>query len=315
MMMKGTAERVLVSVNPFRCRVWAFHDRIEDHITEETCRAEIESFLDHGQLVPVLGRKIFADPDHDVGVIYGARRLFVARHLNRPLLVELRALSDKESVVAMDIENRQRSDVSPYERGVAYATWVRSGLFESQQDLAKTLKVSASQVTRLIHLSRLPPVVLAAFDTPNQICENWGLQLAEALSDEQRRVRVIHRARMLAQAHPRPPADAIYRQLVSSAQSTRARLQGRDEAVRNSAGRILFRVRHQSASVSFVLPIRDASNNVIKRVRLLLTRVLEGAEEDDGLKCDGGHSSEGESPKRDSDSLRGAGATQLPEVN
>src|SRR6185369_17989067 len=99
--------REIVAVNPFKCQLWALHDRLEEHITEESCKAEIQSFLQHGQLVPVLGRRIH-DADSEVELIYGARRLFTARHLNMPLLVEVRPVTDQDAIVAMDIENRQR---------------------------------------------------------------------------------------------------------------------------------------------------------------------------------------------------------------
>lgn len=77
--------RNILSVNPFRACMWSLHDRCDRHVNEETCRAEIESFATHGQLVPAPGRLLRDDPDHEVELIYGARRLFVARHLNRPL--------------------------------------------------------------------------------------------------------------------------------------------------------------------------------------------------------------------------------------
>jgi hypothetical protein len=67
--------------------MWSHHERLEEHITEESCRAEIDSHSKHGQLMPVLGRLLKADLWHEVELIYGARRLFVARHLKRPLLV------------------------------------------------------------------------------------------------------------------------------------------------------------------------------------------------------------------------------------
>jgi ParB family chromosome partitioning protein len=121
--------RNILSVNPFRACMWLLHDRCERHVNEETCRAEIESFKTHGQLVPALGRVLSSDPDHDVELIYGARRLFVARHLNVPLLVEMREISDRDALIAMDIENRQRTDISPYERAVSYARWLRPGHF------------------------------------------------------------------------------------------------------------------------------------------------------------------------------------------
>src|ERR1700761_9322397 len=111
----------VVSVNPFKCRMWAWHDRLDDYITEATCKAEIASFEKQGQLVPALGRPLRQDKTHDVELIYGARRLFVAQHLNIPLRLELREMSDQEAIVAMDAENRQRSDISPYERGLSYA--------------------------------------------------------------------------------------------------------------------------------------------------------------------------------------------------
>jgi ParB family chromosome partitioning protein len=119
----------VIAVSPFRCRMWDMHDRLESHITEATCRSEIQSCAKHGQLVPVMGRKLHGDPDFDVELIYGARRLFVARHLNMPLSVELRELTDRAGLIAMDIENRVRKDISPYERGMSYSRWLRSGLF------------------------------------------------------------------------------------------------------------------------------------------------------------------------------------------
>jgi len=44
----------IVSVNPFRCRMWSLHDRSVDHVDEGNCKNEIESFQKHGQLVPSL---------------------------------------------------------------------------------------------------------------------------------------------------------------------------------------------------------------------------------------------------------------------
>jgi hypothetical protein len=36
------------------CRMWDMHDRLEADVTEAICKEEIDSFLKHGQLVPVL---------------------------------------------------------------------------------------------------------------------------------------------------------------------------------------------------------------------------------------------------------------------
>jgi ParB family chromosome partitioning protein len=146
--------------------MWAQHDRLDAH-----------------------------DPSHDIELIYGARRLFVARHLNKSLQVELRELSDREAIVWMDIENRHRKDISPYERGLSYARWLQKGHLQSQEEIGRALKVSSSQVSRLLKLARLPSAIVAAFGSPIEICEGWGLELIEALEDPSRRQATMQAAR------------------------------------------------------------------------------------------------------------------------
>jgi ParB family chromosome partitioning protein len=268
----------IVSVSPFRCRMWSSHDRFDQHVNEKTCKVEIESFSKHGQLVPVLGRVLRGDPDHDVELICGARRLFVARHINKPLLVELREMSDREAIIAMDIENRQRADVSPYERGVSYAHWLHSGQFGSQDEIAHALKISKSQVSRLLSLSKLPSVILNAFSTPTEICETWGLSIIEALDDPQRRQRTMHRARAIAALNPRPPAREVYRQLIAaSAQQRPANRAARDRVVKDDDGVPLFRVRHRSNSVTLLLPSRNLSQVSMESICCAVAGILHRA--------------------------------------
>ena len=173
----------VVEVNPFKCRVWELHDRLDGYLTEESCKKEIESLSRQGQLIPALGRPLRGDPQCDVEIIYGSRRLFVARLLNQNLKVDLRELSDREAIVAMDIENRHRTDISPYERGLSYLRWLGGKQFQSQEEIAHTLKISTAQVSRLVKLARLPAVIVAAFENPIHIRESWGLELVDAWED------------------------------------------------------------------------------------------------------------------------------------
>jgi ParB family chromosome partitioning protein len=249
---------------------------LEDHISEESCKAEIRSFSTHGQLVPALGRPLTNDPDFDVELICGARRLFVARHLKAKLLVEIRELSDIDAIVAMDIENRQREDISPYERGVAYATWLRGRYFESQQDLAGALKVSASQVSRLVQLSRLPAVVVKAFRSPSDIREGWGKHLAEILADCGRRDSLITKARALGESDPKLTAVDVYRRLLAAAAQCKRTTRGRDEVVKDEAGSPLFRIRYQTSSIALVIPTAVTSEKTLGQLRDAVTRVLKG---------------------------------------
>lgn len=274
--MKRGSDAVIMSVSPFRCRLWALHDRVEDYLTEDSCREEIQSFAKHGQLVPVLGRRLSGDPDHDVELIFGARRLFVARHLNLPLRVEIRGMTDREAIVAMDIENRQRKDISPYERGRSYARWLRDGHFKSQEDIAHALHISASQVSRLLKVARMPAVVLNAFKDPEQICEGWGLALSVALEDPERRDRTIRKARELSQATARLAPGEVYRQLLAA--SCRGRKPTRrqhDEVVLSCVGRPLFRIRHNHRSLMLLVPVESVPANTLLAIRSAVRSLLD----------------------------------------
>jgi ParB family chromosome partitioning protein len=256
--------------------MWDLHDRLDMQITEESCRTEIDSFTKHGQLIPVLGRLLISDPTHKVELIYGARRLFVARHLNVPLHVELRETTDREAIVAMDIENRQRTDISAYERGLSYARFLRVGHFKSQDDIARALRISASQVSRLLKLAQLPPVIVDAFDSPASICEGWGLEIIQALDEPLRRQATIRVARSLGQVTPRLPARQVFHQMMTPAGS-RQRLQSpkRDEVVKDTAGRPLFRIRRQSHSIAFVIPLEKMKPDLLDSVSHSIAEILQ----------------------------------------
>lgn len=286
-----------VRVNPFRCRVWDLHDRLEECVTEGTCKAEIESFMAHGQRVPTLGRPLHGDPDHDVELIYGTRRLFVARHLNMPLLVELREVSDMEAILAIDIENRQRLDVSPYERALSYSRWLAAGYFSSQDALAREFKISPAQVSRLLRLAKLPAVVVNAFATPLDLREEWGLSLGEALSDDRARDAIIRQARSIAAFEPRPIAREVFRALLAAAaRGPKVRAKPRDDVVRDDDGRPLFRIRRQPKAIALLLPPEHVSARCLEEIQAAVSRIMKAHRRrglrprtesiDAGLPCD-----------------------------
>lgn len=268
--------QTVVRMSPFRCRMWTLHDRLEEHINEQMCKAEIESFSLHGQLVPVLGRELKGHPDYDAELIYGARRLFVARHLNQPLLVDLRELSDKQCIVAMDIENRQRLDISPYERGLSYARFLRTGHFASQDQLARTLGVSSSQVSRLLKLARLPSVIVNAFGQATDICEGWGLELLESWDDPHKRSLLADRARKIGAKSPRPAPADVYRELLAAmVPGRKIKKARRDDVVTGDDGAPLFRIRQQHTSILLVLPVRRMSARGLDDIRNAVSGILQ----------------------------------------
>ena len=270
-----------VSINPFRCRMWAGHERLDELIDEDSCKSEIESFMAHGQRLPALGRPLKGDINYDVELIYGARRLFVARHLNVPLRVEVRPLTDREAIIALDIENRQRKDLSPYERGRSFNRWLRDGQFSSQEELARFLNISASQVSRLIKLAQLPSVVVSAFSSPFDICENWGRTLKDMWEAPDKQKRLIAASRALARDPQPRPGATVFRRLTScpgervsgdiSAAATH------DEVIKDADGKPLFRVRVHRSDTALLLPTNAVSAVTLAEIKREVAAILHRA--------------------------------------
>lgn len=268
--------KFVVSADPLRCRMWTHHDRLEEYVNEVTCRAELESFKKHGQLIPVIGRTCRDDESIDYELICGARRLFVARYLNAKLLVDVRELSDKDAIIAMDIENRVRKDVSPYERGLSYTRSLRANHFKSQEELARALRVSASQVSRLVKIARLPSVIVSAFANPLDIREGWGIELIDAWENPEMKGVLASRARALSMWSPKPSASETFAQLMASGPHRRpSPPQRRNEVILDTKRRPLFRIRTQQRAVCIVLPKHAATPPVMDGIRQALSDIMQ----------------------------------------
>ena len=287
----------VVSVDPFRCRMWIAHDRLEEYITEDTCVREIESFKAHKQRKPAIGRPVHDDPACDVELFSGARRLFVARLLKVPLLVELRELSDRDAIVEMHVD-RMRKDLSPYELGLAYLGWVRGRYFESQEEMSRVLRVSSSKVSRLIKMAKLPAVVVKALDAVS-MRERWGLNLAKILENPQDAHLVIQEARRLLATTPRPSPKEAYRRLrasVAHAERGRRKLTGgdQDKVVLGRDSTPLFRIRQQVDYVALLLPIEAISANTLHHIQTAIQSILQ----DSGQKSELRRAEEGNQTRR-----------------
>ncbi len=189
----------------------------------------------------------------------------------------------------MDIENRQRQDISPYERGLSYARWLREGHFDSQDDIAAALRVSASQVSRLLKIARLPPIVVSAFRDVSQLCEAWALELAAALEDPQKRTQTLKVAREIAKVSPHPSAREVCRRLLAAPMPGRKPVaKHNNEVICDEKGKPLFRVRHERRAIALLLPVDLVSAAILREVcgnvRTLLQRDSTGGLDNPGAE-------------------------------
>jgi len=256
--------------------MWDLHDRMGEEITLASCQSLVESIRQHGQRQPVLGRPIADSDGNVIELIYGARRLFVARHLNAELLVEVRSMDDRSALIEMDIENRVRADISPYERGVSYRRWLRERFFASQAELAKCVGVSEAQVSRLLRFSELPAAVVSAFGSPRHIREEWALVLAKYCQDPKQRDTLIRRARTCASATRKLSPQRIFDHLSDKAGGN-VKQRSRDEVVRDAAGVPILRVGVRGRTIHLIFTRQGITPFALNRITESVAEALKGS--------------------------------------
>jgi ParB family chromosome partitioning protein len=212
-------EKTLLWVDPEDCVMWERHNRAYDLLTEEGCRDLIDAIRAQGrQEFPAVVRRPAAGGPFQV--ICGARRHFAVSWLRRHgytqfrYLIEVRDLTDEEAFRLADVENRNRTDISDYERACDYAAAIDAYYGGSQKAMAERLEVSQAWLSRYLALARLPKDVVGAFASVTDLRESHARQLMPLMRTNQGRTNLLAEARKLkatqveARDRGTPPLDA-----------------------------------------------------------------------------------------------------------
>ena len=198
-------EKTWLWVEPERCRMWDRHNRRYDLLTEARCADLIEGFKAQGQQeFPAVVRRIRDDPEHDYEIICGARRHWTVAWLrahnyrNFRFLIEVRELSDEEAFRLGDIENRDRADISDYERAMDYADAVTRYYQGRQKDMAARLEVSETWLSRYLALAKLPKTIIEAYADITEVKERHARDLKPLLSAPDKKAAILDEAKAIA---------------------------------------------------------------------------------------------------------------------
>ena len=163
-------------VDPAKCRPWRMHNRDLDHLSEESCRDLIDSFLSaKKQRIPAIVRRLKDDPEFDFEIIAGVRRWWTVQwlrthhHPEFDYLVTIQRVTDEEAFRVSDVENRSRKDISDWERAKEYTIALAEFYEGSQSQMAEHLNLSKSWLSRLLDVARLPEELVAAFSDTHDI--------------------------------------------------------------------------------------------------------------------------------------------------
>ncbi|WP_238368410.1 ParB/RepB/Spo0J family partition protein [Mesobacterium pallidum] len=256
-------EKTLRWVDPARCRMWDRHNRDYELLTEDNCRDLIDGIRSQGrQEFPAIVRPS-SEPGFDFEVICGARRHFAVTWLRAnnytqfKYLVELREMTDEEAFRLADIENRDREDISDYERAIDYADAVERYYGGRQKAMAERLEVSQPWLSRYLQLAKLPEGIVAAFPSVRDIRERNARELKPLLSDPDAAQRVMEEAAVIAreQALARQGRGgymdgvAVMRRLVKAGKPTVARAPDEGKTYARSAAERGISVRKKGRKV------------------------------------------------------------------
>ncbi len=203
-----TVHKTLRRIDPERCKMWKHHNRRYELLNETRCHDLIEGIkAQGGQEFPAVVRRLKDDPDYDFEVICGARRhwsiVYLKRqHYDYKFLIDVRDLSDEEAFRLSDVENRDREDISDYERSIDYKIALANYYDGVLSRMAARLEVSVSWLSRFLDLAELPDIIINAYADVTHINSNHAKVLKPLLAKKasERAVceRVLKRAGQLA---------------------------------------------------------------------------------------------------------------------
>jgi ParB family chromosome partitioning protein len=145
-----------------------------------------DRFLDNvalagGNEQPILVRQ---DGAGRYELVYGHRRHRACVELGLRVFAVVWAgtMTDLDLFLAMERENREREDLSPYDQGRMYAVALDCGLFASMRKLAVTIGVSHTWIRKALQIAGLPGEVIAAFSDPTAIQPAHAEDITAALT-------------------------------------------------------------------------------------------------------------------------------------
>lgn len=188
-------------IDPDRCKMWERHNRRYDLLNEQRCIDLIEGFKAQGkQEFPAVVRRLKDDPDYDYEVICGARRHWTVswlRNNNYPqfkFLIEVRNLTDEEAFRLSDIENRDKEDISDYERAQDYKSALDS-YYQTQKQMAERLEVSETWLSQYLDLAKLPVEVVECYYSITDIKTQHARDLKPLMKDKRNLSKLINEAK------------------------------------------------------------------------------------------------------------------------
>ena len=185
-------------IDPTKCRPWAHHNRPDVWLTPDACASLIESIKREGQQELGLVREVRNEAGIDYEIIFGMRRWYAASQIEgAKFKARLTDASDQECALLMHVENEESEDISEFEKALSFDELIQSKVFNTQSELADSLRVKKPYISKLLRAARLFSIdelreLLKPFT--RELSVQRAIDILVLVEDKKTRDRVINKA-------------------------------------------------------------------------------------------------------------------------
>lgn len=151
-------------------------------------------------------------------LVFGHRRHQACLELGLKVLALIwdKPLGAEAHFLAMERENRERTDLSAFETGMMYLSALdeKEGFYRSERQLAEATGVSRRWIQKTLRVARLPPAILEAFESPLDIKPAHAEAVQAALDENPKAV--LKRAEKLRQRETKLRVNAVVAALLGT---------------------------------------------------------------------------------------------------
>lgn len=177
---KADKGELIVEVDPALIEDSFVSDRLADGQDTED-KELLDAIEAQGQKSPIRLRTHPSDPAR-YQIVFGHRRVRVARRLSRPVLAVIETMNDVEHVIAQGQENSAREDLSFIERAM-FAKQLQDRGFD-RETIQAALSADAPMVTRMLSVtSRVPANVVQAIGRAKGVGRDRWQEFAQMIEE------------------------------------------------------------------------------------------------------------------------------------
>jgi ParB family chromosome partitioning protein len=213
-------KRLTYRIDPATCMIREDHDRNYNNLNEKNCRELIDGIKMHGQETPAIVRQLDNNEKFQYELVCGARRHWVANYLKTDFIVEVRDLSEEEVFIISDEENRNRQDISDYERAIKYKKAL-GGLYQSQVQMSERMGVSKDWLSRYLDLASMDQDIIKAYSDLSEIKVRHARELKSLMKEPAQAELILAAAKGM---HENPQKGAIVMAALKSAAKIKTKL-------------------------------------------------------------------------------------------